>query len=244
MSHEQSIGRVAVITGASSGIGAATAHALAADGYAVALLARRLDRIEALAAELGGGAIAIQSDVTDRDSLLAAAARVQDELGGADVLVNNAGIMLLGPFSSEQHADYRAMIEANLLGAITATEIFLDQLKDGGGDLINISSVAGRTARAGNGVYAATKWGINGWSESLRQELLPEVRVTLIEPGVVDTELPAHITHQQTREAVQKGYDVATVKPEEIAEVIAFVLSRPRHLAIHEVLLRPADQLG
>ncbi len=244
MSHEQSIGRVAVITGASSGIGAATAHALAADGYAVALLARRLDRIEALAAELGGGAIAIQADVTDRDSLLAAAARVQDELGGADVLVNNAGIMLLGPFSSEQHADYRAMIEANLLGAITATEIFLDQLKDGGGDLINISSVAGRTARAGNGVYAATKWGINGWSESLRQELLPEVRVTLIEPGVVDTELPAHITHQQTREAVQKGYDVATVKPEEIAEVIAFVLSRPRHLAIHEVLLRPADQLG
>lgn len=244
MSHEQSIGRVAVITGASSGIGAATAHALAADGYAVALLARRLGRIEALAAELGGGAIAIQADVTDRDSLLAAAARVQDELGGADVLVNNAGIMLLGPFSSEQHADYRAMIEANLLGAITATEIFLDQLKDGGGDLINISSVAGRTARAGNGVYAATKWGINGWSESLRQELLPEVRVTLIEPGVVDTELPAHITHQQTREAVQKGYDVATVKPEEIAEVIAFVLSRPRHLAIHEVLLRPADQLG
>ena len=244
MSHEQSTGRVAVITGASSVIGAATAHALAADGYAVALLARRLDRIEALAAELGGGAIAIQADVTDRDSLLAAAARVQDELGGADVLVNNAGIMLLGPFSSEQHADYRAMIEANLLGAITATEIFLDQLKDGGGDLINISSVAGRTARAGNGVYAATKWGINGWSESLRQELLPEVRVTLIEPGVVDTELPAHITHQQTREAVQKGYDVATVKPEEIAEVIAFVLSRPRHLAIHEVLLRPADQLG
>lgn len=244
MSHEQSIRRVAVITGASSGIGAATAHALAADGYAVALLARRLDRIEALAAELGGGAIAIQADVTDRDSLLAAAARVQDELGGADVLVNNAGIMLLGPFSSEQHADYRAMIEANLLGAITATEIFLDQLKDGGGDLINISSVAGRTARAGNGVYAATKWGINGWSESLRQELLPEVRVTLIEPGVVDTELPAHITHQQTREAVQKGYDVATVKPEEIAEVIAFVLSRPRHLAIHEILLRPADQLG
>lgn len=237
-------GRVAVITGASSGIGAATARALAADGYTVALLARRLDRIEALAAEIGGEAIAIQADVTDRDSLLAAAARVQDELGGADVLVNNAGIMLLGPFSSEQHADYRAMVEANLLGAITATEVFLDQLTDDGGDLINISSVAGRTARAGNGVYAATKWGINGWSESLRQELLPQVRVTLIEPGIVDTELPTHITHEQTREAVQKGYDAATVKPEEVAEVIAFVLSQPRHLAIHEVLLRPADQLG
>ncbi|WP_156251488.1 SDR family oxidoreductase [Pseudactinotalea terrae] len=244
MTSEQSTGRVAVVTGASSGIGAATARALAADGYRVALLARRIDRIDALAAELGNGAIAIQADVTDRDSLLAAARRVRDELGGADVLVNNAGIMLLGPFSSAQHQDYRAMVEANLLGAITATEVFLEQLTDGGGDLINISSVAGRTARAGNGVYAATKWAINGWSESLRQELLPGVRVTLIEPGVVDTELPLHITHEQTRRAVQKSYDAATVKPEEIAEVIAFVLSRPRHLAIHEVLLRPADQLG
>jgi NADP-dependent 3-hydroxy acid dehydrogenase YdfG len=170
---------------------------------------------------------------------------VQDELGGADVLVNNAGVMLLGPFSPEQHDDYRTMIEANLLGAITATEVFLDQLKrNDAGDLVNISSVAGRTARATNGVYAATKWGINGWSESLRQELLPGVRVALIEPGVVDTELPTHITHQATREAVQKGYDQATVKPEEVAEIITFVLTRPRHLAINEILLRPADQLG
>lgn len=244
MSNKQTTGRVAVITGASSGIGAATARALAADGYKVALLARRLDRIEALAQDLGESSIAIQADVTDRDSLLAAAQRVQDELGGADVLVNNAGIMLLGPFSSAQHTDYRAMVEANLLGAITATEVFLDQLKAGGGDLINISSVAGRTARAGNGVYAATKWGMNGWSESLRQQLLPGVRVTLIEPGIVDTELPTHITHAATREAVQKGYDAATVKPQEVAEVIAFVLARPRHLAINEILLRPADQLG
>jgi NADP-dependent 3-hydroxy acid dehydrogenase YdfG len=244
MNEYTSPGRVAVITGASSGIGAATARALAADGYRVALLARRLDRIEALAAELGDIAVAIQADVTDRNSLLAAAERVQDELGGADVLVNNAGIMLLGPFSPEQHNDYRAMIESNLLGAITATEVFLNQVKNGGGDLINISSVAGRTARATNGVYAATKWGLNGWSESLRQEFLPDIRVTLIEPGVVDTDLPSHITHEATREAVQKGYDTATVKPEEVAEIIAFVLARPRHLAINEVLLRPADQLG
>lgn len=242
MTNTQNTGRVAVITGASSGIGAATARALHADGYQVALLARRLDRIEALAAELGERVIAIPADVTDREQLLAASRRVQDELGGADVLVNNAGIMLLGPFLTEQHADYRAMIEANLLGAITATEVFLDQLKDGGGDVVNISSVAGRVARAGNGVYAATKWGINGWSESLRQELLPSVRVTLIEPGVVDTELPTHITHAETRQAVQKGYDQATVKPEEVAEVIAFALARPRHLAINEILLRPADQ--
>lgn len=244
MSANQSSGRVAVITGASSGIGAATARALAADGYKVALLARRLDRIEALAQELGNGSIAIHADVTDRDQLVAAAQRVQDELGGADVLLNNAGVMLLGPFSPARREDYRTMIEANLLGAITATEVFLDQLKNGGGDLINISSVAGRTARATNGVDAATKWGINGWSESMRQELLPGVRVTLIEPGVVDTELPTHITDDATREAVQKGYDVATVKPEDVAEIIAFVLARPRHLAINEVLLRPADQMG
>ena len=242
MTTPQTAGRVAVITGASSGIGAATARSLHASGYAVALLARRRDRIEALAAELSEGAIAIRADVTDRSQLLAASKLVQDELGGADELVNNAGIMLLGPFLTEQHADYRAMIEANLLGAITATEVFLDQLKDGGGDIVNISSVAGRVARAGNGVYAATKWGINGWSESLRQELLPDVRVTVIEPGVVDTELPTHITHAETRQAVQEGYAHATVKPEEVAEVITFALSRPRHLAINEILLRPADQ--
>ncbi len=160
MSTNAHTGRVAVITGASSGIGEATARALAADGHRLALLARRLDRIQALADELGDGAIAIQADVTDRDSLVAAARRVQDELGGADILVNNAGVMLLGPFSAELSDDYRRMIETNLLGAITTTEVFLDQLLAGdGGDLINLSSVAGRTARPGNAVYAATKWG-------------------------------------------------------------------------------------
>jgi NADP-dependent 3-hydroxy acid dehydrogenase YdfG len=244
MTESKDGARVAVITGASSGIGAATARALAANGYRVALLARRVDRIDALAAELGAGAIAVEADVTDRDALADAAQRVRNELGRADVLVNNAGVMLLGPFSAEQRADYRAMIEVNLLGAITTTEVFLDQIKDGGGDIVNISSVAGRVARAGNGVYAATKWGLNGWSESLRQELLPDVRVTLIEPGIVDTELPTHITHQATRQGVQEAYDVAAVKPEEIAEVIAFVLARPRHLVINEILLRPADQVG
>ena len=234
--------QVAVVTGASSGIGEATARALAAGGYRVALLARRLDRITALAGELGNGSIAVAADVTGRDSLLAAAGRVRQELGGASVLVNNAGVMLLGPFGSSQRDDYRQMIEVNLMGAITATEVFLDQLKDGGGDIINISSVAGRTARAGNGVYAATKWGLNGWSESLRQELLPDIRVTLIEPGVVATELPTHITHADTREGVQKLYDQAEVTADDVAEVIAFVLSRPRRLAINEVLLRPAGQ--
>lgn len=247
MNDTNNSGRVAVITGASSGIGATTARALAADGYRVALLARRADRLTALAEELGNDSIAITADVTDRDTLVAAAQRVQDELGGADVLVNNAGVMLLGPFNPDQRNDYRQMVEVNLLGAITATEVFLDQLKTGaadrGADIINISSVAGRTARAGNGVYAATKWGLNGWSESLRQELLPEVRVTLIEPGVVATELPNHITHAETREGVQQLYNQAQVTAGDIAQIIAFTLSRPRHLAINEVLLRPAGQL-
>jgi NADP-dependent 3-hydroxy acid dehydrogenase YdfG len=202
--NDQTQPRVAVVTGASSGIGEATARALAAAGYRVALLARRVDRITALADELGDGVITIKADVTDRDGLVNAADRVQHQLGGADVLVDNAGVMLLGPFNADQRDDYRQMIEVNLLGAVTTTEVFLDQLKVGadtrGGDIINISSVAGRTARSGNGVHAATKWGLNGWSEALRQELLPDVRVTLIEPGVVPTELPDHITHADTRE--------------------------------------------
>ena len=125
----------------------------------VALLARRADRIQALADELGDGAIAIEADVTDRDSLVAAADRVQQELGGADILVNNAGVMLTAPFSSDQRDEHRRMVETNLLGAMTATEVFLDQLRDGGGDLVNVSSVAGRVAPAGFAAYAATKWG-------------------------------------------------------------------------------------
>ncbi|WP_040699334.1 SDR family oxidoreductase [Nocardia vinacea] len=235
-------GRTAVITGASSGIGEAVARALHAVGYQVALLARRTDRIQALATELGHGAIAIPADVTDRAALTAAADRVGDELGRADVLINNAGVMLLGPFSSDQREDYRRMIEINLLGAITTTEVFLDQIRDGGGDIVNISSVAGRTARPGNGVYAATKWGLNGWSESLRQELLPDVRVTLIEPGAVATELPTHITHTATKTDVEQLYSQVPVTAADIAEVIAFAVQRPRHLVINEILLRPAAQ--
>ena len=236
--------KVAVITGASSGIGEATARALVNAGYRVALLARRAARINELAAELGDDALAIEADVTDRDSLIAAAERVQTELGGADILVNNAGLMLLGPFSSDQRDDYRRMVETNLLGAITTTEVFLDQLQDGGGDLINISSVAGRTARPTNAVYAATKWAINGWSESLRQELQPEIRVTVIEPGAVATELTSHITHDETREATEAFVKELAITPEDIAEVIVFAVSRPRRMTLNEILVRPTAQAG
>jgi NADP-dependent 3-hydroxy acid dehydrogenase YdfG len=233
---------VAVITGASSGIGEATARAVARDGYRLALLARRADRIEKLADQLGDGAIAVTADVTDRDSLLAAAARVQEELGGADALVNNAGVMLLGPFTSAQHEEHRRMIETNLLGAVVATEVFLDQLQDGGGDVISISSVAGRKARPGNAVYAATKWGLGGWSEALRQEVRPDVRVTLIEPGAVATELTEHITDANTKEMTEQRYAENAIAAEDVAEVIAFALSRPRSVALNEILIRPSGQ--
>jgi NADP-dependent 3-hydroxy acid dehydrogenase YdfG len=244
VSTDNSTGRVAVITGASSGIGEATARALAADGHRLALLARRAERIETLADELGNGAIAIEADVSDRDSIVAAAERVQNELGGAGILVNNAGVMLLAPFSSDQRGEMRQMVEVNLLGAITVTEVFLEQLRDGGGDLVNISSVAGRTARAGNAVYAATKWGINGWSEGLRQELQPEIRVMVIEPGAVATELTDHITDVDTKRATKQFVERLAITAEDVAEVIAFAVGRPRRMTLNEILVRPTAQVG
>jgi NADP-dependent 3-hydroxy acid dehydrogenase YdfG len=238
------VGPVAVITGASSGIGAATARALAAHGYRPVLLARRVERLEALASELGNGAVAIAADVTDRDTMVAAAEQTSTALGRAEVLINNAGVMLLGPFGTEQREEARRMVEVNLLGAMTATEVFLPQLRDGGGDLINISSVAGRTARAGNAAYAGTKWGLNGWSEALRQELQPDIRVTVIEPGAVATELTDHITDEATKQTTEDFYQRLAIQPSDVADVIAFAVTRPRRLTLNEILLRPTAQPG
>jgi NADP-dependent 3-hydroxy acid dehydrogenase YdfG len=242
VSDDQNTGRVAVITGASSGIGEATARALAADGHRVALLARRADRIHALADELGNGAIAIEADVTDRESLVAAAEHVQQEFGGADILVNNAGVMLTAPFTSDQREEHRRMVETNLLGAMTTTEVFLDQLRaNGGGDLVNISSVAGRVAPAGFAAYAATKWGLNGWSEALRVELQPDIRVTVIEPGAIATELSDHITDADSKRAAKEYVDTA-IPARDIADVIAFAVSRPKRVTLNEILVRPTVQ--
>ena len=241
MSADQSTRRVAVITGASSGIGEATARALHADGHRVALLARRGDRIRALADELGKGAIAIEADVTDRESIITAAERVRRELGLADILVNNAGVMLLAPFGSDRSEEHRRMVETNLIGAITATDVFLEHLR-GGGDIVNVSSVAGRTAPADFAVYAATKWGMNGWSESLRLELQPDIRVIVIEPGAVATELTEHITHLDSKRAAQEATAHTHIAPKDIAEVIAFAVGRPHHVALNEILVRPTAQ--
>jgi NADP-dependent 3-hydroxy acid dehydrogenase YdfG len=242
MTTDQHTGRVAVITGASSGIGEATARALAADGHRVALLARRADRIQTLADELGHGAIAIEADVTDRESVVVAADRVQHELGGADILVNNAGVMLTAPFSSDQREEHRRMVETNLLGAMTATEVFLDQLQDGGGDLVNVSSVAGRVAPAGFAAYAATKWGMNGWSEALRVELQPDIRVTVIEPGAITTELTDHITDPASKRANNTATAELGIPAQDIADVIAFAVSRPQRVTLNEILVRPTAQ--
>ena len=156
--------------------------------------------------------------------------------------MNNAGIMLLAPFSAARHDDHLLMVETNLVGAMNTTELFLDQLREGGGDLVNLSSVAGRTARPGNAVYAATKWGINGWSESLRQELQPDVRVMVIEPGAVATELTDHITFADAKAAAEQMYEQLAITAQDIADIIAFAVTRPRRLTINEILVRPTAQ--
>jgi NADP-dependent 3-hydroxy acid dehydrogenase YdfG len=150
--------------------------------------------------------------------------------------------MLQGPFSSDQRKEHRQMVEVNLLGAMTTTEVFLDQLRDGGGDLVNISSVAGRTARANGSVYNATKWGLNGWSEALRQELQPDVRVIVIEPGAIATELTDHITHEETKQGIEQFYDNVAIPAEDVADVIVFAVTRPQRMTLNEILIRPTAQ--
>jgi NADP-dependent 3-hydroxy acid dehydrogenase YdfG len=247
MSTAHTTGRMAVITGASSGIGEATARALAADGHRVALLARRADRIQALASELGDGAIAIEADVTDRDSIVAAAERVQQELGGADVLVNNAGVMLLGPVEAADTEHWRRMIEVNCLGLLYCTHAALPLMREGGGGhIVNVSSVAGRRAALGAAVYNMTKFGVTGFSEALRQETLHMgVRVTIVEPGYVETELQAHNAgNPVVMEAMeQMRQQIAEpLQATDIADAIVYAITRPQHVSINEVLVRPTMQ--
>lgn len=235
-------GRVAVITGASSGIGEATARALAAGGARVALLARRRQRIEALADELSG--LAVEADVNDRTSIDTASRRIEERLGRVSILVNNAGVMLLGRFAAGERDAWRRMVETNLLGAMTATDVFLGALRDGGGDVVNVSSVAGRKARPTSSVYSATKWGLNGWSEALRQELIPDgVRVVAIEPGAVETELMDHIPDQEVQAASRRLYrDVDALRPDDVAQAIVFAVSRPARVSVSELMIRPTKQ--
>ena len=240
-------GRVLVVTGASSGIGEATALAVSAQGAAVALLARRTDRVIALAERIvagGGRALPLTADVRKPDSLREAAERVADELGRADCLVNNAGQMLLSAFSDGKADEWRQMVEINLLGAMSATDAFLPALRAGGGDIVNISSVAGRKARPTSSVYSATKWALGGWSEALRQELIDDrVRVTLVEPGAVRTELSDHISDETIRERSRQSYDdYDALQAEDIAAGVLYAVSQPSRVSVNELLIRPTLQ--
>jgi len=241
-------GKVALVTGASSGIGEATAVALAEAGAAVAIGARRTDRLDALAAKLtDGGAQVLQLalDVTDERACTDAVRRTREELGGLDVLVNNAGVMLLGTIVGADTEDWRRMLHTNVLGLMYMTHAAIEgMVEQGSGDVVNISSVAGRTARKGAGVYNASKWAVNAFSESLRQEVTGRgVRISLVEPGAVATELADHITQPAAKQASKEMAATMTrLEADDIARAILYVVSQPPHVAINEVLVRPTDQ--
>jgi NADP-dependent 3-hydroxy acid dehydrogenase YdfG len=248
-------GTVALITGASSGIGEATARSLAAQGAKVAVAARRLERLERLAAEIGGQghtALAIQSDITDQEQAIAAVDRTVAELGSLDIVVNNAGQMLLGPIEDAPTEEWDRMIDLNLKGLINTTHAAVPHLlaaaeNSGRGcaDVVNISSVAGRIARSGSGVYNLTKHGVGAFSESFRQEFADrKVRSTLIEPGAVDTELTDHLRDGIREQVRERFTDMKTLDSQDIAGAIAYAVTRPWHVSLNEVLIRPTQQVG
>jgi len=244
-------GTVALVTGASSGIGAATAAALAAQGAAVALAARRADRLEAVAAgirEQGGSALVLDCDITDEQQAAGAVERTVTELGRLDTLINNAGVMLLGPVAGAPVAEWQQMVELNVLGLLYCAHAALPHLlraAENGprqvADMVNISSVAGRAARNGNGVYALTKHGIGAFSESLRQEVTKRhVRVCLVEPGATATELASH-NRPEVLQAIRNQIG-QTMAAEDIADAITYIVTRPRHVTVNEMLIRPTEQ--
>ncbi len=248
-------GTVALVTGASSGIGEATASALAADGAAVALVARRADRLQSLAQRIegdGGRALVLEADVTDESAARDAVARTVSELGRLDTVVNNAGVMLLGPIVGAPVEEWERMVQLNVLGLLYVAHASLPHLLDAAengprrvSDLVNISSVAGRVARNGSGVYNATKWGVNAFTESLRQEVTGKhVRVSVVEPGAVATELASH-NRPEIQETISARFgDIERLEAIDIAEAISFVVTRPRRTAVNEVLIRPTEQVG
>jgi len=244
-------GTVALVTGASSGIGEAAAKSLAGYGATVALAARRADRLHAVAHEIreaGGTALEIEADITDEQQATEAVERTAAELGRLDTLVNNAGVMLLGPGVGAPLSEWQRMVELNVLGLLYCAHAALPHLikaaKEGPrqvADMVNISSVAGRHARLGSAVYTLTKHGVGAFSESMRQELAKRhVRVSLVEPGATATELLDH-NRAEIIEAV-RGQNTIRMNAEDIADAISYIITRPRHVAVNEILIRPTEQ--
>src|ERR1700761_409402 len=248
-------GTVALVTGASSGIGEATAKRLAAEGAAVAVAARRHDRLENLGAEIegaGGKALAIQSDITERAQAEALVERAVAELGRLDTVVNNAGVMLLGPALGAEVEEWERMVDINVKGLLYVSKAALPHLIKAADeeprmvtDVVNISSVAGRRARENSAVYNLTKFGVGAFSEALRQEVTERhVRVSVVEPGAVITELSSHNRPEVLEEIKGRFGEMERLEADDIAETISFIVTRPRHVAINEILVRPTEQQG
>ncbi len=245
---------VALVTGASSGIGEATAIALAEQGATVSIAARRKDRLDSLAqriSSIGGRAHVIEADVTDEAQARSMVEQTVRELGRLDTLVNNAGVMLLGPIVDAPTEEWRRMVHLNLLGLLYCTHAALPHLLEAAergprnvADIVNVSSVAGRVARLGSGVYNATKWGVVAFSESLRQEVTARhVRVTIVEPGAVMTELATHLRPEILEEQARNFEGTELMRSEDIARTVVFAVTQPRHVAINELLVRPTEQV-
>jgi NADP-dependent 3-hydroxy acid dehydrogenase YdfG len=246
-------GTVALVTGASSGIGRATAQRLAAEGAAVVVAARRQDRLEELVAAIGasgGHALAVAADLTNREQAENVVQRAVAELGRLDTVVNNAGVMLLGPALTSPAQDWDTMIALNVQAQLYVTRAALPHLVQAAADgprrvadVVTVSSTAGRVARPGASVYALTKFGVTAFSESLRQELINQrVRVSVVEPGTVDTELVSHNRDEVRAAAQRQTAEIEPLRPEDIADAVAYIVTRDRRVAVNEVLVRAAEQ--
>jgi NADP-dependent 3-hydroxy acid dehydrogenase YdfG len=255
MTNSSLTGTVSLVTGASSGIGEATALALAAEGSTVALAARRADRLGELASRIesaGGTALVIEADVTQQSDAAGAVDTTVQRFGRLDVLVNNAGVMLLGPMSQAPLSEWERMIDLNLTGLLYCTHAALPHLlaaaessERGVADLVNISSVAGRVARSGSAVYNATKHGVGALSEALRQEVTKQhLRVGLIEPGAVATELAGHNRPEVLETLGARFASMERLVAEDISDAVVFMVTRPRRTAVNEILIRPTEQEG
>jgi NADP-dependent 3-hydroxy acid dehydrogenase YdfG len=242
-------GKRALVTGASSGIGEATAKALAAAGASVALGARRKERIDKLAERIekgGGVAHAFEVDVSDEGAARGFVEGATAALGGLDILVNNAGVMLLGPVEGADTEGWRRMVEVNVLGLLYCTHAALPIMRQaGGGHIVNVSSVAGRSANAGSAVYNATKFGVTAFSEALRQEALDaNIRVTVVEPGYVATELQSQNVDPTVLARLEKMQEEIgeVLESEDIANSILYAVTQSQRVNVNEILVRPTRQ--